>query len=104
MLAVFCAALVAAACTVAFADVSVNAYEGDPSGDTHWTSRGGPYTIFESHPAWPHLGVSAAWRLNPLGMPLSIAFWMALLALGWFTLRAFRAARSTKCVAATSGP
>ncbi len=57
------------------AEVSVNAYGGGLSGDHVWTSRGGPFTIFESHPAWPEHGIEAGWRINPLGTLLSVGFW-----------------------------
>lgn len=75
VLLVLVAAIVASCLTMAVAEVSVNIYDASISSHLVWTSRGGPLTMYESHPAWPEYGIEAEWRINTLGTLLSVGFW-----------------------------
>ena len=98
------AAVVGTVGTCVIADVSVNRYSEQLSQDYHWTSRGGPFLIYESHPAWTEAGIGAEWRLEPLGILLSVGFWFVVLALLWIAWHFGRAAVGPRRPAPASDP
>lgn len=97
------AAVVAASITTLVAEVSLNPYT-DAAGTKldhpyHWNYAGGPYMVCQWHPDWPEQGIPSEWRLNPLGIVLSIGFWIVLLGGAWLVLLRVRRVRD-----AESGP
>ncbi|MDJ0523697.1 MAG: hypothetical protein QNJ90_16645 [Planctomycetota bacterium] len=84
-------ALVATVITTLVAEPSINPYQDrEVPHEYHWTYRGGPFMVISYHPAWPEIEIPSEWKLNAVGIALSLGFWSALFACAWFMVYAWR--------------